>query len=506
MRLVGATPRQVSVIAAVEATISAVAGTALGFGLFFLVRNPVAAIPFTGAPFFPADLSLNLVDVLLVAIGVPAAAAVAARLALRWVNISPLGVTRRVTPRPPRAYRLIPLVLGLTELAYFVVAGVPHTSIGQVRAFLPGFLVVMAGLVIAGPWLTMIGARTMARRTSRPTTLIAARRLADNPKAGFRAVSGLILALFVTSVAVGVITTIVDHRGAPSDGPAATNLWQDLSPDSRAVPDSLRNELRSIPGVQGVAVLYAAPRDLPSATGDDWTPPALVSCAALAGHPNFGRCAPGAEVAAVFSGLTYPSQWPHSRKVWPTAHITADQLPSLPLASVVVDTGGSTSTMEQARTVLAAAYPWERFASTEAEWEADSARTLTGWKQLANVVILVSLVIAGCSLAVSVVGGLSDRKRPFSMLRLTGVPLGMLRRVVALETAVPLLAAAVVAIGTGFLAAHLFLTAQMQYSLHTPGVAYHIVVLAGLAASLAIVASTFPLLRRITGPETARNE
>jgi hypothetical protein len=92
------------------------------------------------------------------------------------------------------------------------------------------------------------------------------------------------------------------------------------------------------------------------------------------------------------------------------------------------------------------------------------------------------------------------------MLRLTGVPLGMLRKVVALETAVPLLVAAVVAIATGFLAAQLFLTAQMQYSLNSPGVAYYVIVVAGLAASLGIVASTLPLLRRMTGPETARNE
>lgn len=32
------------------------------------------------------------------------------------------------------------------------------------------------------------------------------------------------------------------------------------------------------------------------------------------------------------------------------------------------------------------------------------------------------------------------------------------------------------------------------------------VVLAGLALSMAITASTLPLLRRITGPEAARNE
>jgi len=54
MRLVGATPRQVSVIATVEASVAATSGVAGGFGLFFLLRSPLAAVPFTGQPFFPA--------------------------------------------------------------------------------------------------------------------------------------------------------------------------------------------------------------------------------------------------------------------------------------------------------------------------------------------------------------------------------------------------------------------------------------------------------------------
>jgi hypothetical protein len=67
MRLVGATPRQISMISAVESTVAAVAGTAAGFGLFFLFRPALAAIPFTGALFVPSDLSLSVADVLLVA-------------------------------------------------------------------------------------------------------------------------------------------------------------------------------------------------------------------------------------------------------------------------------------------------------------------------------------------------------------------------------------------------------------------------------------------------------
>jgi predicted lysophospholipase L1 biosynthesis ABC-type transport system permease subunit len=119
---------------------------------------------------------------------------------------------------------------------------------------------------------------------------------------------------------------------------------------------------------------------------------------------------------------------------------------------------------------------------------------------------VVSLCIAGCGLAVSVVAGLNDRKRPFSLLRLTGVQLGTLRRVVALETAVPLLIIAVVAAGSGFLAAGLFVKSQLDYSLQPPGASYYVTVVAGLAVSLGVIASTLPLLKRITGPDTARNE
>ena len=52
----------------------------------------------------------------------------------------------------------------------------------------------------------------------------------------------------------------------------------------------------------------------------------------------------------------------------------------------------------------------------------------------------------------------------------------------------------------------LFLRSQLGYSLQPPGSGYYFIVLGGLAASLGIIAATLPLLSRITGPETARNE
>jgi hypothetical protein len=506
MRLVGATPRQVAVVSAVESTVSAVAGTVVGFALFFVLRGELAAIPFTGAPMFPSDLSLGPITVLGVGIGVPVAAALAARFALRRVQISPLGVTRRVTPRPPRAYRLIPLVLGVAELAFFV-GRRPGTTNGQIAAFLPGIFVMMIGLVVAGPWLTMAGSRFMASRASRPAALISARRLADNPKAGFRSVSGLVLAVFVTSVAVGVMGTIIANRGTATEGAQTTNLTL-IFPDEESAPtrDPVPAALTALSGVRGTVVVRVAPKDVPvpEAADGGWRAPyALVSCAEIASVPGTGTCADRAATAWVFPDLIGPDDWSGT---WPGAPLTPAELAALPVMSINVGTDGSPAALERARTTLGNAYPGLYAPATEAEWRAESARTLTNWQQLANVVVLVSLVIAGCSLAVSVAGGLSDRKRPFSMLRLTGVSLGTLRRVVALESVTPLLVAAVVAMGAGLLAAHLFLKAQMDYSLSPPGIAFYVIVGAGLAASLGVIGSTLPLLRRITGPEAARND
>ncbi|WP_433549840.1 FtsX-like permease family protein [Micromonospora zamorensis] len=499
MRLVGATPRQISTVAAIEAAAAAVAGTALGFLLFYSFRGSLSDIPFTGMPFFPSDMSLGVLDILLVALGVPAGAAVAAQVSLRRVRISPLGVTRRVTPRAPRAYRLIPILLGVAVL-FFAIGFRPPTSDGQAAVFLPGLLLIMAGLVLAGPWLTMVGARVMARYANRPATLIAARRLADNPKAGFRAISGIMLALFVTSVAVGVITTIVANRGpAPIGSTEAGQVSLDLPQDAPAAPASLYTDLRSITGVRSAFAVRENP---------DWmsaSEPGLIACAEI---PSvYGRCAEGATVAEVATGLIPFRESASSTRVWPAASVPLGELQQLPVMSIVVDTDGSAATIERSRTVLETALPAFRVApNVPGDFESEFANTLRGWEQLANVIIIASLTLGGCSLAVSVIGGLTERRRPFSLLRLSGAPVRVLRRVVALESAVPMLAVAAVAIGMGLLAAHLFLRAQMGYTLIAPEPRFYVIVVVGLAACLGVIASTLPLLERITGPETARSE
>jgi hypothetical protein len=496
MRLVGATPRQISVVAAIETASAALAGTALGFVLFLAFRGSLASIPFTGDRFFESDVTLGVRAVLLVALGVPAGAAIAAGVSLHRVRVSPLGITRRTTPRPPRWFRLLPLLLGLAELMFFLVGPKPETSDGQVAVFLPGLLLVMTGLLLAGPLLTMASARMMARRSTRPATLIAARRLADNPKASFRAISGIMLALFITSVATGVITTIVANRGPAQAGSTDEGTLFTYSADGKPLPAGALDRLRAMPGVESATELRKSPsKDAES----------VVACADI--PAAYGRCAPGATVAMVSSNLIPYRESADPARVWPTSDVPLGRLPDMPVESIVVGTDGSAVAIERARTVLERAYPDYPVApNVPGDFESEFANTLRGWQQLADVVIVGSLAIAGCSLAVSVVSGLTERKRPFSLLRLSGAPMRVLRRVVALESAAPMITAAVIAIGTGFLAAQLFLKAQMGYTLVAPGPGYYAIVVAGLAVCLAIIASTLPLLERITGPETARSE
>lgn len=521
MRLSGATLRQVAVISAVEAAVAALIGVAIGFCVFFLIQPALVHVPFAGQPLEAGDLSIGPFDVLIAAVGVPIAAALVARVALRRVRISPLGVSRRVTPPPPRFFRIIPLLAGVAELGFFVAVGHPTSSGSQIQAYLLGFFLIMIGLVLAGPWLMMVGSKIMAKRTSRVPQLLAGRRLSDNPRGAFRAISGLILAIFVTSVSVGVISTLlIDHGSASSGSPASKTVTDQFvftqSNSEPSVPSDVVTSLRSITGVTGVTLVYVAPSkmrfdgrvpDINGLGGDVQF--GVVSCTALASTPALGRCHAGATLAALGDDIAF---MPATKSVtvaasttWPTAHLSRG-LTRLPVQLIAVATDGSASAIASAETVLDGAFPFVSSTNLFGELDAGTSQLLTELKTASEVVILASLLIAGCSLAVATTAGVSERKRPFSLLRLTGVPLSVLRRVVALETAAPLIVIAIASAALGLVASDLFLRSQLGLTLRLPGPTYYLIVVGGLVGSLAIIASTLPLLSRITRPEEARSE
>jgi hypothetical protein len=513
MRLVGATPHQISVVSAVEAVVAAVAGVAVGLALFFVFRPLLYHVPFTGAPLAQGDLSLHWIDIVLTVIGVPIAAVVSARLALRRVQISPLGVNRRASSRPPRIVRIIPLLAGIAVLAYFDAVGKPGSNGSQILEVLVGFVLLIVGLVLAGPWFTTAGSRLMVKRASRPATLIAGRRLLDNPKAAFRFISGLVIALFIASAAIGALSSVAatNSSGGGSVGKdtladpfcsfSTTNC--PVSAEVPSVPGQVLAELSTTPGVRAVTLVHQSPSQAPERNSFG-----LVACDQLAKTPAIGKCAPGATVANI--GYFLSNLLGHnshaSSTVWPSAQLSAASAARLPVDAVVVATDGSTGSLERARTSLEQAFPFQGGGVAVDALDPSTARLLAMIQDMTDVIIVASLIIAACSLAVNIAAGLGERKRPFSLLRLTGVPIAVLRRVVALESALPLLLVAAVSIVVGLVSAALYLHSQVGIAFSIPGVAYWATVVGGLAASLAVIASTFPLLNRMTGPEVARND
>ncbi|HMJ75389.1 MAG TPA: hypothetical protein VK507_05425, partial [Iamia sp.] len=234
LRLVGATPGLVVAVTALETALAALVGAVGGIGLYLAVLPVAARIELAGSAFVVADLRLGAPALAAAVAVVPLLAAASATVALRKVVIGPLGVSRRVTGRRPRAVRLLVVPLAWVAL---VAASAEMGRGGSVAPVLLGLGAVIATLAVAGPWLTWVVGALMAGLGRRPGPVLAGRRITDDARGTYRTVSGMVLAGLIAGFLFGVIPTIqnvadsVEHLdeatdlsvtvGGPADGPAA---------------------------------------------------------------------------------------------------------------------------------------------------------------------------------------------------------------------------------------------------------------------------------------------
>jgi hypothetical protein len=269
-----------------------------------------------------------------------------------------------------------------------------------------------------------------------------------------------------------------------------------------------------------VIPLYSVPQDGNAGAGPGGGPDfgpapnnAVISCTGLRELRVLGRCAPGRQAvkadtaSMIFSDNPYYSTQPIVSASSPAVSANVSELY---LQAVLIKVNGA-GTLERIRTFLVT--HTEQSASGTAPrtfGEAVQARqgVAETVQRLFDVAVVLTLVVAGCSLAVAVGGSLVERKRPFTLLRLTGTPTSALYRVVFLEAVFPLAAATIVAAGTAY--AISVLTVQKMAPAGTPlpvlGHVYYLTMAGGLAASLLVIVSSLPLLGRITGPGTVRFE
>ena len=599
LRLVGGTPADIRKIAAVESVVSAFCGTLLGIALWLLVRPLVADGAPIGTQYFSSTVTPAGWEFAALVLSVPVIALVAALISLRQVQISPLGVSLRATPQPPTFWRLAVLLLGV---ALYVYGLSTTTKQGIAAATYFGLILTMVGLVIAGPWFTSATARLFGAVSRGAAPLLASRRLADNPQAAFRSVTGLVLAVFLGTIVGTLVPAVNATEASPTNnslgnvlldqvglsGPAGAKLlgglhgiggatvypfYSPITPAEAATgPSGGAGEAGGTGSVGGTVGKGGAGGTVGAGgpvgaggvggtggaggTGGGGTGRAggtggagrnggtggtgsvhvaqgngnfapgngliggltVVSCAVLRDLAAFGQCAAGVAAVQTFDGSMFGDNPLYDTQPFVGASTLAYpfKLAGLPLQAVLVKVN-SPATLERVRTYLAvngppqvsagpglAPTPPRTFGET-LDIRLQRAATL---ENLVYAAVALTLIVAGCSLAVAVGGGLVDRKRPFTLLRVSGTGVEVLSGVVLLEAAVPLVAATLIAAGIAYGTSVLAFVRLAPAGTPIPqlGHDYYGLMGVGLVLAFGVIAVTLPLLGRMTAPGNVRFE
>ncbi|HEY5629528.1 MAG TPA: FtsX-like permease family protein, partial [Candidatus Limnocylindrales bacterium] len=386
-----------------------------------------------------------------------------------------------------------------------------------------------------------------------PVGLLAGRRLLDDPRASFRAIGGVVMAVFVGSAYLAMATFITSL--APTADQLAVRpdvLFASVPGDQGAVADAAAAKAQATAGVEGAVVLremmvtpagaaegstisdFAVVADcqalvatlaadglscgsglehlgpggkpLPAGTamsikylGGFWTSTAPVHEVPIAiPADRVDRYAPEGQAAAARGVLPAVIVEP-----WAVGAKLSALLPT----RIVVRTDGSTAAIERARTALETVMPTS-VVSTVGEEVTDAGASVTELGRVVSLGVIVAMLIAGATLAISVITGLLERRTPFALLRLTGMPVRRLQAILLLEAAAPLGAVAMLSAFLGTGVAQLLLRTLManRPEIPIPGPDLGVVALltVATAGALGVVGLALPLVPRITDTEATR--
>lgn len=191
LRLIGATPGRIAGLTAAEALLTGAAGALLGAAGYAALLPAAASLPLAGGSWYTADLWIGSGPLLAVTAGVIALVVISALAGLRQVVVGPLGVARRSRTRGASAVRAVVFVAAIAAYAWINKQYGGHDS-----KTLYALAAVFLALAVIGPWVVRLLGRIVTALARRPATLLAGRRLLDDPKAAWRIVSGLTLAGF----------------------------------------------------------------------------------------------------------------------------------------------------------------------------------------------------------------------------------------------------------------------------------------------------------------------
>ena len=560
IRLIGATPRQARLVAAGEALAFSAAGVVLGVAGFLSLRGTAARLLPLPDGLFAQDLQPSGRVVVLVLLGVPVLAVLTSLLSLRRVVTSPLGVRRDARVRRAGWARLLPLTGGLLLLVAArlnprEVSGGTHLG---AALLLGGGGLTLVGLAVAGPAVSRLGGLVLGRVGRGVGSALASERVAADPGASARVITGSVLVVFSAGWLLAFLPTLQASQG--DQGQAAARVLPSSALQGFFRSPSPSDLVRGLPGVRQVLgvgqVALAPPGFRPGTTPVDGTafdsgswPTSLpvVDCrqlAAVLGH-DIGctgatayAVAPPRSVAfasstvqrgvslqvlddqerRVLGHLTIPASLPQlhlsevdkaSGLVSGTVLLTPSALPRglsarLPQQSTII-TDGSPASVERVREAL----PVDAYAMTLREQAASAQRVYDGYVRAVVLGLVMAITVGAASLAVSTADSARERRRSTAALVAIGVPLRTLRRAVLLQMAAPMLTNVLLALGAAAAASTLYLDLYAADGSPRTPLPWLGWALTGLAAVVAVVlatCATLPLVNAAGRPDALRTE
>ncbi|ONI74740.1 hypothetical protein ALI144C_38690 [Actinosynnema sp. ALI-1.44] len=521
LRLAGATPQQVISMTAAETAIAAIGGAVLGVALSFPLRELVALIPWDGGDWYPSDWTPSGPLSAGVLILGPLLVVGAAVLGLRRAVSRPLGAAQQQTKRQPNVARLLWLVGA--ALVFVVALGAAKVG-GEDTAMyvvLFGIAAVAVSLVFAGPLVTSLLGKVFTANWRSPATLLAGRRLRDDPKAAFRASAGVVLAVFAGSMALAMFPSVEDQIGYSS------GKWRDgvfvaegAGHSTEQISD-LKADLAAR-GAGDASVVEIGGGGFDVAGSDRGFSAMVINCADVAKVLG-GRiegCRPGPAVyvpqgtAVDASTLkftpygnramrdTKPMSLPKGteiREYEPVGYHGFVVDPAVfgfgPEAMDTVAVVTTPANADVVHTAVVRNLPGVSVYSNERyDGRAD---TLTGDLRRATLLGLsIATVLGGVSAGVAAAGSVVDRRRTFGALIAAGTPVKVLTKALRREAMLPALVATVGAGVAGVLVGAGLLTLikgslQLNLWIITP-------VVLGLVVALMAAAACGPVLRRVS--------
>lgn len=232
LRLAGATTGQVVRLTAFDAAGQALIGSLIGILGYCALMPLIMLLRFQNQGFTFEQLWVGFPVLVVTVIGVAMLALVSSLITLRRVAIEPLGVTNRTAAPLPSAWRTVMFiaVMLVAVIVFKNPAMLASLGAGETMIYVVviGFVLLCFMLFnLIGSWVVTARAKSKARHPKDAATMIAMRRILDNPKRAWRNVSGIALAVFIAG-----ITSICGFLGsaASAGGPddSATLFLHDI--------------------------------------------------------------------------------------------------------------------------------------------------------------------------------------------------------------------------------------------------------------------------------------